>query len=160
MDVEIGSRRNRTSVWPFYERLDGFPYAGGNTASADRVPDEHTRRYLWLVVEDTELTTEVSRETRWSVFPFWTCERRQTKSKDGTWRETAAYTRIWPFWSSSTEMGFTRRRVLDLVPVRHAEGFNRNWAPFWTFWSSEGVVGGSTDHSLLWNIITWTSEND
>lgn len=156
VDVEIGTRRNRTSVWPFYERIDGFPYA----PAAGCAPDERTRRYLWLLAEDTELETETTRETRFTIFPFWTHERRLAKDKGGVWREVASYTRIWPFWSSSTEHGFTRRRALDLIPVRHAEGFERNWAPFWTFWTSESLEGGSTDHSLLWNIITWTSGND
>ena len=160
VDVELGTRRNRVSVWPFYERIDGFPYSAVSASADGCTPDERTRRYLWLFAEDTELETETTRETRFSIFPFWTHERRLAKDKGGVWREVASYTRIWPFWSSSTEHGFTRRRALDLIPVRHAEGFERNWAPFWTFWTSEGVAGGSTDHSLLWNIITWTSDSN
>ena len=160
VDVELGSRRNRISVWPFYEHLDGFPYTSADTPPDARTPDERTRRYLWLFAEDTELTTDTTHETRFSIFPFWTYERRQAKGKDGVWRETSSFLRIWPFWRSETEHGRTRRRVLDLVPIRHAEGLDRNWSPFWTFWTSESLRGGSTDHSLLWNIITWTSTGD
>ena len=105
-----------------------------------------------------ELETEKTLETRLNVFPFWTSERRYVKNPDGTRREVSSFTRVWPFWRSETDHGLTRRRVLDLVPIRHAEGLDRNWSPFWTFWSSENVEGGSTDHSLFWNIITWTSE--
>ena len=158
VDIELGSRRDRISVWPFYEHLNGYPYSDANAAAADRKPDERTRRYLWLVVEDTELETEETLETRFNFFPFWTSERRYVKKPDGTRREVSSFTRVWPFWRSETEHGFTRRRVLDLVPIRHAEGLDRNWSPFWTFWSSESVEGGTTDHSLFWNIITWTSE--
>ena len=159
VDVEIGTRRNRTSVWPFYEHLDGFPYTSAETPPDARTPDERTRRYLWLFVEDTELSTETTRETRFNVFPFFTYERRMAREKkSGEWREASSFLRIWPFWRSETDHGLTRRRVLDLVPIRHAEGLDRNWSPFWTFWTSESLRGGSTDHSLLWNIFTWTSD--
>lgn len=153
VDVELGRRRNRVSVWPFYERLDAFPYAGEAPSA-----EEHTRRYLWVLVEDSELKSATTLETRFSFFPFFTRERRYVKEKNGELREVAAFTRVWPFWRSESEGGFIRRRVFDLVPVRHAEGFDRNWAPFWTFWESEGVEGGSTDHSLLWSIIDWNQE--
>ena len=72
----------------------------------------------------------------------------------------ASYTRLWPFWSCETTKGLSHHRVLELIPIRHVEGIDRNWSPFWTFWTSESLEGGSTDHSLLWNIITWTSRDD
>lgn len=150
VDVEQGTKRNRVSVWPFYEHLDGFSYVGR--------PEEHTRRYFWMLVEDMELETDTTYETRFSFFPFFTRERRYVKAKDGTRREIAAFTRIWPFWRSETDNGFVERRVLDLIPVRHAEGFDRNWSPFWTFWTSERHEGGPTEHSLFWSIIDWSQE--
>ena len=146
------------SVWPFYERIDGFPYAEAAKPAEARNVDERTRRYLWMFVEDAELETDTTLETRFGVFPFWTCERRYVKNADGSRREVSSFTRIWPFWRSERDRGLTRRRVLDLVPIRHAEGLDRNWSPFWTFWSSEHVDGGSTDHSFIWNIITFNSE--
>ncbi len=155
VDVELGKRRNRVSVWPFYEYLDSFPYA--DKLGEKPPPEERTRRYLWVIVEDMELETESTLETRFNVFPFWTSERRYVKSKDGSRRETSAFTRIWPFWRSETDHGLVRRRVLDLVPIRNAEGLDRNWAPFWTFWTSEGLANGTTSHSLFWNIITWAT---
>ena len=158
VDVELGTLRNRVSVWPFYERIDGFPYSGAAKSGGEKKVDEHTRRYLWLFVEDTELETDTTYETRFSVFPFWTSERRYVKNQDGSRREVSSFTRIWPFWRSEYDRGLTRRRALDLVPIRHAEGLDRNWSPFWTFWSSEHLDGGSTDHSLIWNIITWNAE--
>ena len=160
VDVELGTLRNRISVWPFYEHLNGFAYANTAKDKSDSAnkPEERTRRYLWLFAEDMELETGETLETRFSVFPFWTSERRYAKNPDGTRREIASFTRFWPFWRSESNRGLVRRRVLDLVPIRHAEGIDRNWAPFWTFWTSEGVEGGSTDHSLLWNIIKCNSE--
>lgn len=181
VDVELGTKRNRVSVWPFYEYLDGFQYPGKSAEgvrgrvdipppavegperpsedhSSSRAPEERTRRYLWMLVEDIELETDTTYESRFNFFPFFTRERRYVKSKDGTRRETASFTRIWPFWRSETENGFTERRVLDLIPVRHSEGFDRNWAAFWTFWTSEGAEGGPTEHSLFWSIIDWKQE--
>lgn len=158
VDVELGTKRDRVSVWPFYEQITGYPYRAAE--SAPPVPEERTRRYLWVIAEDTELETAETLETRFSIFPFFTRERRFVKEKDGAWRRVAAYTRVWPFWSAEEERGLVRQRALELVPIRHAEGLDRNWAPFWTFWTASGVEGGFTNHSLLWNIITWTNEND
>ncbi len=153
VDVELGTRRNRVSVWPFYESVEAFAYG-----KRERQPEERTRRWLWVIAEDSELETETTLEKRFNFFPFFTRERRYVKTKGGKLREVAAFTRIWPFWRSESANGFTRRRALDLIPVRHAEGLDRNWAPFWTFWSSESVEGGTTDHSLFWSIIDWNQE--
>lgn len=151
VDVEHGSKRDRISVWPLYEQVEGFSFVG-------QAPEERTYRILWKLVEDTELETETTQETHFSFFPFWTSECRYEKSMNGTRHEVASYRRFWPFWSSSTQNGYAKSRVLELIPIRHAEGFDRNWAPFWTFWSSSSEPNGPVRHSVLWNLITWTSE--
>ena len=153
LDIERGMPRNRLSVWPFWESIDGFSYG-------ERKAEESTWRIGWKIVESTTLTTVRTREERFSVFPFWTWEKRFERGKDGAEQEVAAFCRVWPFWRSETQNGCTRRRVLDLIPIRHSEGLDRNWAPFWTFWSSESRPGGRTRHSLLWNLVTWHTEDD
>ena len=47
------------------------------------------------------------------------------------------------------------QRALELNPIRHSEGFDRNWAPFWTFWECWDRPDGRTRHSLFWHLITW-----
>ena len=146
--------RDRIVVWPFYEAVDGYSYAG--KVRKEKV-EERTRRYGWYLVEDSELETERTLETRFTVFPFWTSERRFAKRKDGSRTEVASYTRIWPFWSSATENGLSRQRVLELNPIRHSEGFDRNWSPFWTFWECADKPDGRTRHAIFWHLVTWHS---
>ncbi len=152
VDVTRSTVRDRISVWPFYESIDGYPYS--DPGRKEKV-EEHTRRYGWYLVEDMELKSERTLETRFTVFPFWTSERRFSKAKDGTRTEVASYKRLWPFWSSTAEKGRSRQRVLELNPIRHSEGFDRNWSPFWTFWECRDRPDGRTRHSLLWHLITW-----
>lgn len=157
VDVTRTTVRDRTSVWPFYESVDGFSYADGTRSAGTRParPVERTRRYGWFLVEDMTVSTATHEETRFSVFPFWTRERRWEKGADGTRHEIASWTRVWPFWSCATEKGLSRRRALDLNPIRHAEGVERNLAPFWTFWESEDRPNGTTRQSLFWHLVTW-----
>lgn len=142
-DYEKTPARERLSIWPFWERVDGFNYL-------DRACEERTWRVGWKLLESTELTTSVSREERFSFFPFWTWERNERAGV-----EVSSYRRLWPFWSCSTEKGATRVKVLDLLPIRHSGGFERNWAPFFTFYSSRTRADGRTRHSLFWNLVTW-----
>ncbi len=152
VDVLHSSVRDRISVWPFYETIDGYSYA--DNGRKEKV-EERTRRYGWYLVEDSELESDRTLVTRFTVFPFWTSERRYVKGKDGSRKEVAAYTRVWPFWSSATENGRSRQRALELNLIRHSEGFDRNWSPFWTFWECRDRPDGRTRHSLLWHLITW-----
>ena len=149
VDVERGTPRNRVSVFPFWESIEGFSYGDNRRA------EERTWRIGWKLVESTRLETAKTREERFSVFPFWTTEKRFVRDGNGTGREVASFVRIWPFWRSETENGVTSRRALDLFPVRHSEGLERNWAPFWTFWTSRDRGDGRTRHSVFWNLATW-----
>ncbi len=153
--VEIldSEERDRICVLPFYEAVDGYSYYDKKKRSVKA--QEHTRRYGWYLVEDSTVETDSVVETRFTVFPFWTSEKRYAKQKDGSLVETHSYKRIWPFWSSQTVKGKNRQRALELNPIRHSEGIERNWAPFWTFWSCEDRPSGRTKHSIFWNLATW-----
>ena len=166
VDVELGRERNRVSVWPLYEHITGFSYSSGE-GGADAAPpaEEHTWRIGWKLVERTRLETDRSLEKRFSFFPFYTDEDLWAKTKasavgDG---ETPAvtlkssYFRIWPFYASATENGETRRRILELNPIRHSGGTERNWAPFWTFYTNETRRDGTTRHTLFWGLIKFTT---
>lgn len=157
VEVARSAVRNRTSVWPFYESVDGYSYGTESRKDLERTepPVERTRRYGWFLVEDLTVTSSTHEETRFTVFPFWTRERRYEKKPDGTRREVASYTRVWPFWSRVTKDGLSRQWALELNPIRHAEGVDRNWSPFWTFWESEDRPNGRTRQSLFWHLVTW-----
>lgn len=157
-DWESSAVRDRLSVWPFWEQVRGYAYG-------KRTEEERTWRVGWKLVENTELTTDRTREARFNFFPFFTWERRWRKAgksqggEDGEVLQSS-YLRIWPFWSSETVDGRTRSRTLELMPFRHGEGIERNWAPFWSLWERDERPDGRTRHSLLWNFIAWQSEGE
>jgi len=151
VDFETTSTRDRISVWPFWEQVRGYSFAGEKKAQG-RV-EERTWRVGWKLVENTELESARTREERFNLFPFVTWERRWTKADPAT--PTSSYLRIWPFWSSETEKGRTRSRTLELMPFRHSEGIERNWAPFWSLWERDERPDGRTRTSILWNFIVW-----
>ncbi len=154
VDVEWGTRRDRASVFPLYERVVGYSYK-------DHRCEESTHRFGWKLVEFSELKTESTRENVISFFPFFSWQRRWAKGRgeDGFLKEPSdSYLRIWPFYSRSEAGGWVEQRALELSPIRHSEGISRNWAPFWTFWSADTRPSGRTRHSLFWKIITWHTD--
>jgi len=153
VEILTSTQRDRVSVWPFWEQVRGYSYTDRTKEKAD----ERTWRAGWQLVENTRLETTRMRSHRFSFFPFYTQETRESRGEgpDSRWTEVSSYLRIWPFFAQEREGTFTRRRVLELSPIRHNEGLARNWAPFWTFWESSTRRDGRTHHSLLWHIITW-----
>lgn len=155
VEVLRSNVRDRVSVWPFYEGVDSYSYLDRSKSS----PEERTWRVGWKLVENTRLETKTILEERFSFFPFFTSERRFRKTVSGM-EETSSFLRVWPFYSASIENGLARRRVLDLIPIRHSGGLDRNWAPFWTLWESYDSPCGKTHHLFLFNFIPWTSQED
>ena len=151
VDIEYGSARRRISVWPLYEKIDG-------RAIGSRAPDEETVRIFWKIFEYTRLVTDGTEETRWSLWPFWTQERRAVRTPEGTWRTAATFRRLWPFWRARTEEGRRHAQALDLLPIRHTDGLARNWVPFWTFWTASAEPGARVQHALFWHLVTWFSD--
>ncbi len=156
IELEKGTLRDRISVWPIYEQV--YAYSFSKTGESSRgEPQEVTRRYGWKLVEDSVLENETSKETRFSIFPFFTHEKRWVKGKDGSVRATGSYWRVWPFWSRAEERGYVRTRVLDLNPIRSIEAIDRNWAPFWTLWREDERPDGSKCHHILLDFLWWHS---
>ena len=172
VDFESTSTRDRISVWPLWEQIRGYSYADRQKVR----PEEQTWRVGWKLLENTELKTSRTLERRFNFFPFFTWEEfkvsgsrfnvpsSKLKVPEGNGRGDdeglelkSSYLRIWPFWSSETERGRTRSRTLELIPIRHSEGIERNWAPFWSLWEKDERPDGRTRYSLLWNFIAWQS---
>lgn len=129
VDIELGPKRDRWSVWPMVERSVQKRYADGSA-------DDVIWRFGWQLVEKTN--------SRLNIFPFF------TREKD--------FVRVWPFWSRRTASdGRESIKVLDLIPIRNADGFARNWEPFWTLYSSEDMPDGRVRRKFLFNIFWWTS---
>ena len=129
VDIELGPKRDRWSVWPMVERSVQKRYADGSA-------DDVIWRFGWQLVEKTN--------SRLNIFPFF------TREKD--------FVRVWPFWSRRTASdGRESIKVLDLIPIRNADGFARNWEPFWTLYSSEDMPDGRVRRKFIFNIFWWTS---
>ena len=128
VDIECGTKRDRWSVWPFVEHSVQKRYADGGA-------DDDIWRFGWQLVEKTR--------SRLNIFPFFTME------KD--------FLRVWPFWSRQVEDGRETVKVLNLIPIRNADGFARNWEPFWSLYSSEDLPDGSVRRKFLFNLFWWTS---
>lgn len=133
IEVERGSIRDRTSVFPFWEHIVNRRYR--DCAEVDRIT-----RFGWSLVE------LLPDETR--VFPFWVSRPDDT------------YFRLWPFYESSKDRcGVNHGRFFSLFPIRWVDGVDRNWAKFWTFYErNETPV--DVRHSLLWSIIRWRTDVD
>lgn len=133
IEIERRDNRDRTSVFPLYERIAWKGYAEGSEQAS-------VTRFLWKLVELYD------DETR--VFPFW------VSRKDG------GFFRFWPFYESEkVSDDVTAGRTLALFPIRWSAAVERNWSKFWTFYEyRENPV--YTEHSLFWNIISWRTLND
>lgn len=126
-EYESTPTRERTSVWPLWERAVNREYATGNVSSS-------VTRFGWKLIELYD------DETR--VFPFWTS------------RDDGSYFRLWPFWESAAKDDVTVSRTLALVPVRWVPAIERGWSKFWTFYERE-TDPVCVHHSLFWGIIRW-----
>lgn len=126
VEVERGARRNRISVFPFYEKVDDFDYA-------DKRRVNGVTRFGWRLVE---LYDDESR-----IFPFWSKGR--------------GHFRLWPFWECEENAdGEVRGKALALFPIRHVPAVDRNWSKFWTFFEY-GKTRDRAEYSLFWGLIRW-----
>jgi hypothetical protein len=125
-EFESSVRRERISVFPFYEKVTDFG------RGKPREAENGVVRFGWRLVE---LYPE---ETR--VFPFW-------KSGKGHFR-------FWPFYETRGEGQVSESRALALFPIAWADSVDRNWAKFWTFYEcARNPV--CSEHSLFWGLIKW-----
>ena len=129
VEVERGRKRDRTSIFPFYESVENYRYA------ADGERDSSVTRFGWRLVEFYD------DETR--VFPFWKSSR--------------SHFRLWPLWETfSSEDGASESRALALFPIKWVPAVDRNWAKFWTLYERRQNPC-YTDHSLFWGLVNWRS---
>ena len=132
-EMERGTDRDRTSVFPLWEHIVNRGYSDG--AETGRIT-----RFGWRLVE------LLPDETR--VFPFWVS------------RPDDSYFRLWPLYESSRDRhGVSHGRFLSLFPIRWVDGVDRNWAKFWTFYERDRTPV-DTRHSLLWGVIRWRTDGD
>lgn len=95
-------------------------------------------------------------------WPFYTNEVSYGYDVDGNPHLQTSYFRIWPFYSSSyNEREGLKRKGLVLFPIRDVPAIERNWAPFWTFYTARQEPGSDEIlHELFWGLIWWRTHPD
>lgn len=68
---------------------------------------------------------------------------------------SSRYWKIWPLVSWERDGDKSRFRTLELWPLRHTPGIERNWAPWWTLYRRENDAG-TVSHHLLWGVYRQT----
>ncbi len=149
--------------WPLFERYSD--------------PREST----WKSWRFWGMTTRGSRAGWWFLHPIMVSERQHTVNRytfhrrfwpfyveeethgydaQGNSRLESSHFRIWPLFASDyTEQEGLRRRSLILFPIRDVPAIERNWSPFWTFYTATQKPGEKEVlHELFWGLIWWHTE--
>lgn len=132
--------------WPFYEthtskdlrKWSYWPLFGRTLRE-----DEDRWYALWPIIERFKLDSRGKRTERFHFFPFYMNQKIFRKGKDGSETLEESYTRFWPFYSVEERpgSGYYHLRAFEFMPIRFADGVDRNWAPFWTLYERTETDG-------------------
>jgi hypothetical protein len=116
--------------------------------------------YPLLLKERQKTVNLYTRKFRF--WPFYTNEVNFGYDIEGKPHLQTSYFRIWPFYASSyNEREGLRRKTFVLFPIRDVPAIERNWAPFWTFYSARQLPGSDEIlHELFWGLIWWRTYPD
>ena len=147
IETATAPNARKRSFWPLY---------------GDAVTGDDRRQYAaWPIYWRSTVKSEGWRAERLRVFPFYANETIYKRDgKEGDEYEAERYTRVWPLYSRNATPAVTRLRALELNPIRHSGGIERNWAPFWTFYEYEKQAGRTAANDLLWGILKWGGGRD
>lgn len=136
----------RESTWRFW-RFWGMTHRGSRSGWWFLYP---------ITVKQEQKTVNVYNRT-FRIWPFYTHDVSYGYDTEGKPHLQNSYFRIWPFYSSTynTREGL-RRRTLELCPIRDVPAIERNWSPFWTFYTATQEPGSDEVlHELFWGLIWW-----
>ena len=91
------------------------------------------------------------------VWPFYVNEESYGYDIQGRSRLRFSHFRVWPFYASDyDEQRGLYRRSFVIFPIRDVPAVERNWAPFWTFYTATRRPGSNEVlHELFWGLIWW-----
>ncbi len=145
--------------WPLFERYTDRKESTWKFWRFWGMTHRGTRDGWWLmhpiVASERQKTTNL-RVEKFRIWPFYVNESAYEVTARGE-RLESSYFKIWPFYMSRyhEDEGLTRR-ALELFPIRDVAAIDRNWAPFWTFYTARQRVGEETVlHELFWGLIWW-----
>ncbi len=148
--------------WPLFERYRDRRESTWKSWRLWGVTHRGTRDGWWalhpIVVRQRQHTVS-QYVRRFRVWPFYVSEETHAYDAHGTPRLQSRHFRVWPFYASDYhEDDGLRRRSLILFPMRDVPAVERNWAPFWTFYTATQTPGSDTvRHELFWGLIWWTT---
>ncbi len=139
----------KESTWRFWRFY-------GHTRRGSR----HSWYALWpLAQHNCQKTINVD---KWysHIWPFFTDEAVYQVDEAGNATLQSSYFRIWPFYSSRyNEWEGWRGRCFELFPFRDAPPIERNWSPFWTFYTATQKPNErKVLHELFWGLIWWHTD--
>ncbi len=145
-----GARGTRLlAPWPFIQRETGpveklylWPLWGHKKAY------NHERTfYLWPIIWDEHTERLGERQDRFMVAPFYVSSASGVSNRPPRERSV----KLWPLFSYRRVEDRSRFKALDLWPLAESPQVERNWAPFWTLYSSARVAE-NTDREVLWGL--------
>lgn len=149
--------------WPLFERYTDARESTWRSWRFWGMTHRGTRDGWWFMypigVHQRQRTE--NQYTRMSRFwPFYVEEETVGYDVRGRGRVEERYFRLWPFYSSfyREDVGL-KRKALTLLPIRDVPAVERNWAPFWTFYTARRRPGErEVLHELFWGLIWWRTE--
>ncbi len=143
--------------WPFVQLADGtihkrdfWPLYG------KKVHGPRTRQYFcWPIGWDNKTVYPTHEQHRRRIVPFFTYEAEVV----GDGEAASRYWKLWPLMSWERQGAVSRFRLLDLWPLRHTPGIERNWAPLWTLYS-QSRSADAFEWSLLKGFVGYKKMGD
>ncbi|MGN0891086.1 MAG: hypothetical protein ACI4W7_05490, partial [Candidatus Spyradenecus sp.] len=118
--------------------------------------------FLYPLAMHKRQQTEVQRTRLTRFWPFYLNEEVVAYDVRGRGRVQKRAFRLWPFYASSfhEETGEDCRSLI-LFPIHDVPAIERNWAPFWTFYTARREAGSDeTLHELFWGLIWWRTHRE
>lgn len=135
--------------WPFIQRETGeteklyiWPLWGHRESHG-----KESTFYLWPIIWNQTATRGREGEHRFMVVPFYYQLTRGVTNEPPHQREV----KFWPLFSYRRVGEDSKFHTLELWPLGDSGAVERNWAPFWTIYSSARHED-SVDRELLWGL--------
>jgi hypothetical protein len=142
VQIDNSNSERKRVFWPFYSQALG--------------DDRTYYSACWFLFSYEDMRLEKQRFERTRLFPFYAHETRYAKNDKGEEVEQEDYLRVWPFVTRQRSPDYFHWRTLELNPIRSAGGIERNWSPFWTFYS-RNETADEVEHDGLWGILNFRS---
>jgi hypothetical protein len=142
--------------WPFIQLADGemhkrvfWPLYGKKSLGT-----QTNQYWLWPFLWNNKTEYGCYNRHRRFIVPIFSYQAdvvTQAENGHEVGDVTMRYWKLWPLMSWERRNEDSRFRMLDLWPLRHTPGIERNWAPYWSLYRrvrNNGEVG----HHFLWGV--------